>query len=78
MSDKKETTKKAPKESKTKKEPEPKREARARFEPTAENLKLVRACARVEYSLAAIKKSLNCTWGEAVALRHAALKADKS
>lgn len=63
-----------------KKQPKAKKEAkpkRTKIEPTEANLKVVRSVGVMEYSLPAIKKALNCTWHEAVALRHAALKADK-
>ncbi len=35
------------------------------------------ASAVTDYSLPKIRKALECTWGEAVAIRHALLKADK-
>ncbi|GEM_PF-5078647 len=58
---------------------EVKKPARQPTTPTAENLKLVREkCAVIDYPLATIKKVLDCTWKEAVALRHAALKGDKA
>jgi hypothetical protein len=73
MSDKNGKTKKAPK---PQKEPKP---ARKPVEVNEANLKVVRGeCAVLDYPLAKIRKALSCTWGEAVALRHAALKADKS
>ena len=70
MSDKKEPTKKA--------EPKKAKIERKAVEPTEANIKIVREKATViDYSLAAIRKALSCTWKESVALRHAALKADK-
>lgn len=59
--------------------PKVKKEARKPVEPTEANLKVVREKATVlNYSVPAIRKALSCTWNEAVALRHAALKADKT
>jgi len=64
---------------KAKKEPKPKKSARAKVEVTNENLKIVRErAAVVDYSLAAIRFALKCTWKQAVDLRRAALKSDKS
>jgi hypothetical protein len=61
-----------------KKEAKSKKPARAKVEPTETNLKAAREAAAVtDYSLPKIRKSLSCTWGEAVAIRHALLKAEK-
>lgn len=73
------TETKSTKTPKAKKEPRPKKPARAKIEVTNENLKVVRErAAVVDYSLAAIRQAHKCTWNEAVALRRAALKSDKS
>jgi hypothetical protein len=61
---------------KTKKaEVKSKKETRKAVEPTETNLKAAREAAAVtDYSLPKIRKALSCTWGEAVAIRHALLK----
>jgi hypothetical protein len=54
------------------------KEQRKSVEPTEANLKAAReAAAVVDYSLPKIRKALNATWSESVAIRHALLKADK-
>jgi hypothetical protein len=61
-----------------KKEVKAKQEQRKAVEPTDANLKAAREAATVtDYSLPKIRKVLSCTWGEAVAIRHALLKAEK-
>jgi hypothetical protein len=63
----------------TKKEKKAVKEQRKSVEPTEANLKAAREAATVlEYSVPKIRKALSCTWGEAVAIRHALLKADKA
>jgi hypothetical protein len=58
-----------------KKEAKRQQPARAKVEPTEANLKTAREAAAVtDYSLPRIRKALSCTWGEAVAVRHALLK----
>jgi hypothetical protein len=60
------------------KEVKAKKETRKPVEPTEANLKAAREAAAVtDYSLPKIRKALSCTWGEAVAIRHALLKAEK-
>ena len=55
-----------------------KKEARKIVEPTEANLKAAReAPSVIDYSLPKIRKALACTWGEAVTIRHALLKAEK-
>jgi hypothetical protein len=52
------------------------KEQRKAVEPTEANLKTAREAATVlEYSVPKIRKALNATWSEAVAIRHALLKA---
>ena len=64
--------------SKDKKEVKAKREQRKPVETTDASLKAAREAASViDYSLPKIRKALSCTWGEAVAIRHALLKAEK-
>jgi hypothetical protein len=54
------------------------KEQRRAVEPTEANLKAARETAAVvDYSLPKIRKALDATWSEAVAIRHALLKADK-
>jgi len=54
------------------------KEHRKPVETTETNLKAAREAATVlEYSVPRIRKALNATWSEAVAIRHALLKADK-
>jgi hypothetical protein len=61
-----------------KKEVKAKKDTRRAVEPTEANLKAAREAATVmDFSLPKIRKALSCTWGEAVAIRHALLKADK-
>jgi hypothetical protein len=63
----------------TKKEKKAVKEQRKAVEPTEANLKAAREAATVlEYSVPRIRKVLNATWNEAVAIRHALLKADKA
>jgi hypothetical protein len=58
-----------------KKEVKAKKEQRKAVEPSEANLKAARdAAAVIDYSLLKIRKALACTWGEAVAIRHALLK----
>lgn len=52
-----------------------KKETRKAIEPTGDNLKrVIDQCRVLDVSLPAIKKLLDCTWKEAVTLRHAAVK----
>lgn len=61
-----------------KEEVKSKKETRKAVEPTEANLKAAREAAAVtDYALPKIRKALSCTWGEAVAIRHALLKAEK-
>jgi len=60
------------------KEPKVKKAARVKVELTEANLKVAREAATVtDYSMPKIRKALSCTWGEAAAIRHALLKAEK-
>ncbi|MGB8592531.1 MAG: hypothetical protein WA755_05815 [Candidatus Acidiferrales bacterium] len=53
--------------------------ARVKVEVNNVNLAIVREKANVvDYSLPAIRSALKCTWKEAVTVRRAALKSDKS
>jgi hypothetical protein len=63
----------------TKKEKKAVKEERKAVEPTEANLKTAREAATVlNYAVPKIRKALSCTWNEAVAIRHALLKADKA
>jgi hypothetical protein len=79
MSTSKEFGNKVVKKLKARKERAAKKEQRKPVEPTEANLKVAREAATVlEYSVPKIRKALNATWSEAVAIRHALLKADKA
>lgn len=61
------------------KKPRAVKESRKAVEPTEANLKAAREAATVlDYSTPRIRKALSCTWGEAAAIRHTLLKADKA
>jgi hypothetical protein len=79
MSTSKEFGSKVVKKLKARKERAAKKEQRKPVEPTEANLKAAREAATVlEYSVPKIRKALNATWSEAVAIRHALLKPDKA
>jgi hypothetical protein len=62
----------------TKKEPKPKKEkkaSRTKVEATTANvIRAIDECRVVDIGLPAVRKAFGCSWNEAIAIRHAAIK----